>query len=161
KTIIPLNNLVDASTWTPSLIKSFSDSQGSFYAVPMYPYVLPFWYNIRMFNQYNIQVPQKWDDLLAACKTLKTAGKIPIALGLTERWELSIYYEYLAAQTAGPGMVAKAAKGQGASFTDQPFVDAAAHVQQLVNSQCFPQGAGSIDQDAMSAQFFTEKAAMV
>jgi raffinose/stachyose/melibiose transport system substrate-binding protein len=160
KTIQPLDNLVDKSIWTPSLESGFS-YQGALYAIPMYPYMLPLWYNISMFNQDNVQVPKTWDDLLGACKTLRAAGKIPIALGLQERWELLIYYDYIVEQLAGPGMLDKAATGQGASFTDKPFVDAAAHLKELVDNKCFPDGVGSLDQNAMASQFFNGQAAMM
>jgi raffinose/stachyose/melibiose transport system substrate-binding protein len=160
KTIQPLDNLVDKSIWTPSLISSFT-FQGALYAIPQYPYMLPLWYNTSMFQQNNIAVPKTWDDLLGACKTLRAAGKIPIALGLQERWELLIYYDYIVEQTAGPGMVEKAAAGQGASFTDKPFVDAATDLKQLVDNKCFPDGVGSLDQNAMASQFFNGQAAMM
>src|SRR5271157_1541059 len=160
KTIQPLDNLVDKSIWSPSLISAFSH-QGALYAIPSYPYMLPIWYNVSMFTQYNVQIPKTWDDLLGACKTLRAAGKIPIALGLQERWELLIYYDYIVEQTAGQGALDKAATGQGASFTDKPFVDAATYVKALVDNKCFPAGVGSIDQNGMASQFFNGQAAMM
>lgn len=160
KTIQPLDKLVDKTIWSPSLISAFSH-QGALYAIPSYPYMLPLWYNVSMFSQYNVQIPKTWDDLLGACKTLRAAGKIPIALGLQERWELLIYYDYIVEQTAGQGALDKAATGQGASFTDKPFVDAAADVKALVDNKCFPAGVGSIDQNGMASQFFNGQAAMM
>ncbi len=160
KTIQPLDNLVDKSIWTPSLISSFT-YQGALYAIPMYPYMLPIWYNVSLLNQYNVAVPKTWDDLLGACKTLRAAGKVPVALGLQERWELLIYYDYIVEQTAGQGILDKAATGQGASFTDKPFVDAATYLKQLVDNKCFPDGVGSLDQNAMASQFFNGQAAMM
>jgi raffinose/stachyose/melibiose transport system substrate-binding protein len=123
--------------------------------------MLPIWYNVAMLDQNKIQVPKTWDELLGACKTLRSAGKIPIALGLQERWEIMIYYDYLVQQTGGSGLLEKAATGQGASFTDKPFVDAAARLKELVDNKCFPDGVGSLDQNAMAAQFFNGQAAMM
>ena len=57
-------------------------------------------------------MPKTWDDLLAACKTLKDKGVDPIALGSKNRWPAQFWFDYLLLRTAGPGLPRQADVGQ-------------------------------------------------
>ena len=62
-------------------------------------------------------MPKTWDELLAACKTLKAKGIDPIALGSKNRWPAQFWFDYLLLRTAGPDYRAKLMSG-AASYTD-------------------------------------------
>ncbi len=56
-------------------------------------------YNVRVWNQLGLQVPQTWNDFLAVCDKIKAAGKVPIALGLATPWITQLIAYALVATT--------------------------------------------------------------
>ncbi len=60
------------------------------------PYGLPFiavshgiYYNADLFAEHGIEVPETWDDLLAAAETLDAAGITPIANATGDEWTMA------------------------------------------------------------------------
>lgn len=45
-------------------------------------------YNVKMFDDNNIDIPTTWDELIAACDTLKAAGITPIYSTFKEPWSV-------------------------------------------------------------------------
>ena len=57
---------------------------GKVYAYAPDAWVGGVFYNKDLFAKYNVSVPQTWADFVAACKTFKDAGLIPLAMGADE-----------------------------------------------------------------------------
>jgi raffinose/stachyose/melibiose transport system substrate-binding protein len=158
--VIALDSLVDKSLWTPSTLSALT-YDGKLYAIPLGPMISPMWYNVKLFKENNIAVPTTWEQLLDTCNAFNKKGITPISFAMLERWEVMVYYDYFQHQLAGPGVMDKAAHGQGASFSDPQFIEAAERLQELFNAKCFPEGTASLDSNQMAASFFNEEAAMI
>ena len=162
--LVAVNELVDLSAWSPASVGLFTASDGNAYAVPLYTFLIPVWYNKDLFEENEVTVPTTWDELLAACDTLSAAGVIPIALGNggADQWTAQFFLESLMYQYGGPSVHVDATFGNNdAAWTDPELVDSARRVTELVDHDCFPNGFTGLSYDQMTALFYSGKAAMV
>lgn len=157
--IAPIDDLIDKSIWTSSLLNAFSYGE-SIYAIPLGPMSSPMWYDEALFDKYGVKPPESWDDLISLCGFFNDAGLIPISLGGIEQWEIMMYFDYLHHQYGGYNLLDMAAQGEGASFEDEAFVKAGERLQELFTNKCFPEDFMGIDQDQMTDAFFNGEAAM-
>ena len=122
------------------------------------------YYNKSIFEANGIEIPTTIAELEAACDKLLAAGNTPFSCANGSKWTGSLYYMYLVARYGGAEAVAKAYDPnlEGA-FTDEPFVKAAAKIQEWVQKGYFPAGVNSIEADhgADRQLIYTEECAML
>ncbi len=53
---------------------------GGYYALPYTRNYMGVYYNIDLFDQLNIKVPETWSEFIDACKAIEAAGIIPVGL---------------------------------------------------------------------------------
>jgi ABC-type glycerol-3-phosphate transport system substrate-binding protein len=85
--LAPLNGLVDQDLLDRSSATRLSFFEGNQYRVGWYPIPMVWYYNKDLFDQAGLDAdtaPKTWDDLLAACEALKTAGFDPIGGGVQD-----------------------------------------------------------------------------
>jgi raffinose/stachyose/melibiose transport system substrate-binding protein len=83
----PLNGLLPADLLAASNATSLSVYQGNQYRVGWYAVPLLWVYNKALFDQAGLDAdkpPATWDELMAACEALKTAGITPMSGGLKD-----------------------------------------------------------------------------
>ncbi|MBB6678385.1 extracellular solute-binding protein [Cohnella lubricantis] len=131
---------------------------GKTYALPLEFNIAPIYYNKKIFEKYDLQVPVTYDDFLNVIQTLNEAGIEPIALGNKDRWTGSLWYMYLADRIAGTRLAD--AIGGNASFTDPGLVLAAKDIQDLVDMNAFTRGFNGMSNDESKAKFVSGQAAM-
>ena len=97
---------------------AFVSADGKVWGVPVELANVLVYYNKPMFAKYGVKVPTTFDQLLAACQTLKTNGIIPMALSMNKaEWVGDMYYQYLVTRVGGLDPFRKAiAREPGASF---------------------------------------------
>jgi raffinose/stachyose/melibiose transport system substrate-binding protein len=105
------------------------------------------WYNKAIFADLGLEPPTTFAELQSVITTLKDSGIAPFSLANKTKWTSSMYYMYLVDRLAGPELFASAANRTGASFTDEPFVQAGQLVQDLVNAGAFNEGFNGLDYD--------------
>lgn len=72
--------------YTPSVLDA-QEFKGKQYAVPTgLSYSTGVYYNKTVFKQNGIDVPTTWDELVAACKKLQSAGVTPFGIGGKDGW---------------------------------------------------------------------------
>ena len=62
------------------------DDKGKIYGVPYATNADGVLYNVDMFNELGLQVPNTWDEFLDVCTKIKAAGKLPLYLTLKDAW---------------------------------------------------------------------------
>ncbi|OMC79529.1 ABC transporter substrate-binding protein [Paenibacillus odorifer] len=129
------------------------------YALPLEFNIAPIYYNKAIFEKYNLEVPQTYDQFKQVVKTLSDGGIAPIALGNKDRWTGSLWYMYLADRIAGQQALAGAISGSG-SFMDEGLVKAASEVQSFVDSNAFVKGFNGLSNEEAKSEFVNGKAAM-
>jgi raffinose/stachyose/melibiose transport system substrate-binding protein len=140
----------------------FVSADGKIWGAPVELANVLFYYNKAMFAKYGIKVPTTFDELLAACQTLKANGIIPIALALNKaEWVGDLFYQYLVTRVGGLDPFRKAiAREPGGSFKDPAFIEAAKLLQKMVDSGCFQDGFLGAEYASIRQLFAQEKAAM-
>lgn len=136
---------------------------GEYYGVPWTWGAVGMFYNKALFEQVGLDPeapPQTWDEFLAAVQTFKDAGITPISLGEGEKWPGHFWWVYLALRLGGEEAFLNAYNRSG-SFTDEPFVQAGAYLQELVALEPFPEGFLALSHPDMQGIFGNGEAAMM
>lgn len=131
---------------------------GKVYAVPFATQTVLILYNKDLFKTHGIQVPETWDDLIAAAKALKAKGVQPFANGTATAWQNEILMGAIAPSIYGPQFNADLVSGK-ATFEDKRFVDALAKIAEL--KDYFPTGFTGVDYPTMQQLFMSGRAAMI
>ncbi|GJM73864.1 hypothetical protein HMSSN036_60800 [Paenibacillus macerans] len=111
----PLDDLLDGGLkdkFVPGTTDAYAVG-GKTYGLPIELNISPIYYNKAIFEKYNLQVPQTYDQFLQVVKTLSENGVAPIALGNKDRWTGSLWYMYLADRLGGPETLKKAIDRSG------------------------------------------------
>jgi raffinose/stachyose/melibiose transport system substrate-binding protein len=133
---------------------------GKQYGVPWDMGAIGFWYNKALFAQAGIDAPPAtYAEFLEDVQALKDAGITPIALGEGEKWPGHYYWVYPAVRLGGKEAFDAAYSRTGA-FTDEPFVEAAELMMDLVALDPFPEGYLGLGYGDQSALMGNAEAAM-
>ncbi len=63
-----------------------ADEEEVAYGVPYATNASGILYNVDMFDELGISVPETWDELIEACETIKAAGKTPFEFTFADNW---------------------------------------------------------------------------
>lgn len=158
--IVPLEGKVDG-------LGDFSDQSldgarglddGKVYGVPFALQTLQVFYNKKLFEKNNVEVPQTYDEFIQASKKLKDADVTPIAAGGKDTWTLPILHSVAGASVyGGDSFVEKSLQGTD-SFTKPRFVDSIAAVKDLM--PYFPDNPAGVSYTDTQVLFTQEQAAM-
>ncbi|MCP4382298.1 MAG: extracellular solute-binding protein [Hyphomicrobiales bacterium] len=144
--------------------KSVADGATSYnderYLIPFGYHYAGMFYNPKVMAEAGIEtMPGTWDELLAACATLKEMEIDPIALGSKNRWPAQFWFDYLLLRTAGPDYRARLMAGE-ASYTDAEVKRAMGLWKDLVDAGCFAANSNANDWTQASDQVARGDAAM-
>lgn len=131
---------------------------GKTYALPVELNIVPVYYNKAIFEKYNLQPPQTFEELKNIINTLNQNGVTPIALGGKDAWTGSFWYMYLADRLGGPDLLDKSIIAN--TFQDPSLIEAAKLAQDLVGMKAFVKGFNGLSNDEAKSEFMNEKAAM-
>ncbi|WP_245558592.1 extracellular solute-binding protein [Marinococcus halotolerans] len=116
------------------------------YGVPMGLDLVPVWYNKEIFDEYGLEEPETYDELLDIVDTLNENDVIPFALANQTQWPGAFYLMYLAEREGGEDLFADAFSREG-SFDDEAYIEAGEKIQELVDENAFPDGINGSDYD--------------
>jgi raffinose/stachyose/melibiose transport system substrate-binding protein len=159
-----ITDLVDPKYWNKGALASFEDPSGKLYGVPWSWYILNMFNNREIFEREGVEIPETWDDLVAACNTLSGKGITPIAFGNggQDQFTGTHWYDTLLYQYAGANAALAATYGEdGKSWSDPAFVKAATRFRELIDAGCFPKGFTGINYTQMGQIFHRGDAAMI
>lgn len=133
---------------------------GRVYGLPIGGSTEGFFYNIPMFEKYNIKVPTTLEELEAAAETLKQNGITPFAMGSKAAWVPLMMVNTLIGRYAGPEAIDGFPAGTHA--WNSPEVTAAfAKYEEWVKKGYFTKGELGLEYADMLNQFVTGKAGMM
>jgi len=135
---------------------------GEYYGVPWDWGAVGIWYNKDLFEAAGLDPENPfttWTEFLAAVQALKDSGVTPIAIGQGDKWPGHFWYVYLAVRIGGEKAFVDAYNRVGA-FTDEPFVEAGAKLQELTALEPFAEGFLGRNYGDSQTQMVTQEAAM-
>lgn len=120
------------------------------------------YYNKDKFEENNIDIPTTWTELHEVIDQFNDLGVTPIALGNKEPWVAqSTTFGAIADRVTGTEWFEKAAAQDGASFTDDEFIEALSYFKDLVDKDAYQEGANGIDNTQAEQYFAQGNAAMI
>jgi len=72
-----------------------SSDNGKPHMVPIAFTWAAIYYNRALFDQYNLQTPQSWDEFMEICAILQANGITPLSMVGTEGYAYSLWFDYL------------------------------------------------------------------
>lgn len=131
---------------------------GKLYGVPFASQSIVIYYNKKLFTQAGVTVPKSWDELLAAAKTLKDKGILPIANGGKEGWTLEVMAGAVLPNFYGGTTFYEAVMAGHTSFKDPAYTGSLAKMLEL--RPYLHQNFMGVDYATMQQLFLNEQAAM-
>ncbi|KOR88562.1 ABC transporter substrate-binding protein [Paenibacillus solani] len=143
-------------------IQDFSEFtvDGKIYGIPDNGYIEGFFYNKKIFNELGLTPPTTWDQFLAMCETLKSAGYTPLALGAAEAWSINMIPTNFAATLGGIDMFRNLRTGE-TRWTDPEMVKAFEKVKELMDKGYYTENTLGYKHSEAQAQFSSGKAAII
>ncbi|ARK32086.1 extracellular solute-binding protein [Halalkalibacter krulwichiae] len=135
------------------------EKDGSSYGLPLELNTVYVYYNKAIFNEYGLEAPTTYDELEQVIATLNENNVNPIALGNRDRWTGSMWYMYFADRIGGSDVLTEAINRSG-SFENPALVEAAAKVQEMVESDSFTSGFNGLADEEAKSMFMNDQAAM-
>jgi raffinose/stachyose/melibiose transport system substrate-binding protein len=126
--------------FTPRAIELATNMDGDVMGMPMqYSLGGTVWYNKDMFEEMGIEVPTTYDELKAACDTIRANGKMPMMQGARDAWTNIDFYHTIVNDLA-PGKMMAVSKGEG-KWTDPEMVEAFEWWKKYFDDGIFQDGA--------------------
>lgn len=144
----------------PAAIETIESLYGGFRTLPIDFTIEGFWYNKAHFAEHGVEVPETWDDLVAAAETLDDAGLTAFSASGEQGWPLTRLIGNYIFRDLGPDALKRVDEGE-ASLSDPEYVAAAEEVAELGEAGYFGQGVGSVDMDGSVNEFLNGNAAMI
>ncbi len=87
--LVDLTGAVDVSEYDANALEGTYNYNGKLYGIPMDSIVLSgVFYNKQVFADAGVEVPQTWDELLAACEVFKSKGIVPVYYSAKDVWSV-------------------------------------------------------------------------
>nr|WP_240335235.1 extracellular solute-binding protein [Paraliobacillus sediminis] len=156
-----LDDVIDeelSDAFVPGTTEAYA-VDGKTYGLPLELNITPVYYNKAIFDQYDLEAPQTWDEMKDVVQTLVDNDVTPITLGNKDAWTGSMWYMYLADRIGGPEVLNNAINRSG-SFEDPKLIEAAGEIQELVDMGAFINGYNGLGNDEAKGYFINEQAAM-
>lgn len=112
------------------------------YAIPLYNNGKFMGYNMEIFAEVGLDVPETFEDLIAACPVIRAAGYEPIAFGNKDGWPALHYLQQLFAYNIEWETLTADFKPATAVLDDPGYVKSMNEFKTLVD-ECTDTGAGS------------------
>lgn len=119
----------------PGPLKNAVTINGHPYSVPLNMHLQNIlYYDKKLFDELKITPPTSYDELIAACETIKKAHPdlTCLASGGKEKWEYAFDFDSIFLQEAGPADYVKFYKGELDPATYAPFKTALTKYQNLI-----------------------------
>ncbi len=161
--IMVLNDVAESTGFLDKLYDANKDlayaDDGNIYAFPFsgQEYVL-WYYNKALFEEYDLEVPETYDDLLNCIEVFNANGITPLALFGQEGWNTAAAFDVIATRYTTGGI--KALDEGTASVTDEAYVEAAKMMETLVAAGLYQDDATTTNYDQASEKFLSGEAAM-
>lgn len=145
-------------TLTPAALDAFVYNDRNF-GVPLYLDAKFMGYNKKIFADVGVEVPESFEELLAACDSIREAGITPVSLGNKESWPVVHYLGQLLVYNVPVATLEKDFDPSTAEYSDPGYV---ASLQQFdeFRQRCTDGAPNGTSYEAAVQAFSDERSAM-
>ena len=143
----------------PIALESAKDAKGRIVGFPFEGFTWPVWYNTKILEAAGVEVPKTVDDLIAAAPKIRAAGYEPFVTGGSD-WSGYAAFTTITQLTMTDEQM-RDIYGNGKFQSDPAAQQGVELFTKLRDAGVFAKNTEGLDADAMTAMFFSEKAAMM
>ncbi|MCM3163213.1 ABC transporter substrate-binding protein [Metabacillus litoralis] len=147
-------------SFIPASLQPFSSDDKN-YGIPLRFNGKFFVYNKEIFDKYNLQAPQTWDEFMNVLETLKQGGETPIILGNESPWAAIHYLTGLNQKMVAQDVRMNDYNPRSGEFTDPGYVKAMEMFAELNQKGYLMDNVNSSSHDMAKQYFFTGEGAMM
>lgn len=134
---------------------------GKLYGLPRNTDVAGFYYNQKMFEENNWEIPETYDELLSLAQQINAAGYIPLAMDGGDGWPMAVYYSDILYKLTGSDYSQTVGNAiANGDFSDAAFVQATEILKASADANLFQSGYDSQDYGTAMNLFTNGRAAM-
>jgi len=126
----------------PRAFKSISFFEDEAYFLPHSYYWWAVYYRESIFEEYGLEEPQTWEQLLEVGETLKANGITPFAIGTKFKWTAAGWFDYLNMRINGPEFHVDLMHGE-VPFTDERVAEVFKKWKYLIENDFFVENAAA------------------
>ena len=151
-----LKPTINESAWSGALF------DGKVYMIPTnHDITIMMWYNVDIFNKYNLSVPKNWSEFLDVCAVLKSNGILPIVMGNADAWVAgnfvgNFFYRWAGDEKTDDILSLKS----GTSFEDKDFIKALQFAYELGEKKYVNEDLNTLGYEESFTRMFDDSAAM-
>ena len=116
-------------------------------------------YNTAIFEEYGLEIPKTYEELLDICRKLKEIGKVPMAVPGQGGWAPQLYMMQTMIQIEDP-QVAMDLLQNKTDFSNPVAINAANRIQELAKAGAFPDGVTNLSYTNARDMFTSGRSAM-
>jgi multiple sugar transport system substrate-binding protein len=160
---IPVDDLMKEWGFEGKFVKealdSARDTQGRLAAFPFEGFTWPVWYNTKILQEAGVEIPKTVDELIDAAKKIRAAGYEPFTVGGTDWSGYAVFTTIVQLALSDEEM--REVFGKGGFAKNEKAMEGIRLFTKLRDAGVFAKNSEGLQADAMNAQFFDEKAAMM
>lgn len=126
----------------PTAFRSISFFEDEAYFLPHSYYWWAIYYRESIFEKYDLEEPQTWEQLLEVGETLKENGITPFAIGTKFKWTAAGWFDYLNMRINGPEFHVDLMHGE-VPFTDDRVAEVFKKWKYLIENDFFVEDAAA------------------
>lgn len=119
---LPIDGLVDLSSFPENVLKYITHSDGRVYGVPFAVQVIGIFYNKKIYEELGLEEPRTWDELVKNAEIIKSHGLTPFFVPGKEAWTLAMQHAMCGVSVLGPDWIRQLINGE-TDFLDPRFTD--------------------------------------
>ncbi|WP_431801254.1 ABC transporter substrate-binding protein [Halobacillus andaensis] len=144
--VMELTSEVDASHFNELALDNGTFDE-EIYGLPLGLSIDVVFYNKEIFEEYNLEEPETYEEWMDIIDTLNENDITPIALANSTKWPGAYYLMNFASRIAGPNLFDSAFNREGKGFDDEAYVQAGEYIQEMVEKDAFNEGFNGIPYD--------------
>lgn len=152
---IRINRLGEIPTSVSDLLENPQYIDNKVFTVPLYTTTYGIIYNHVLFKQYQLKVPETYDEFLDICQELGHQGIIPITCGGTKDDSVAYWLNYFYQKNVGELPIT-----HKPSFTDEQYLDMLKDYNWLITSEHVLKDSVYMNDSQIISQFLDSKVAM-
>lgn len=114
--------------------------------------------NRDILNELGLDYPETYEEWLEQIPVIRAAGYYPLSMGNKDPWVVNSWLlSLLVDRLGGPEWFMKAATGDGAAFTDEPFVRSLEIIKEMSDKGLFSPGVNQMSNTEADQEFYQKK----
>lgn len=154
--VLQLDELMEKNNTKEELLDgtlTYGTYDDKVYGLPLKQWAGALFCNEELFEEYNVKIPETYEDLLQAVKAFRAEDVTPMALGAKDGWHIGMIQNALAVRTEGADYMNRALQGEETLDTEG-IAKSAQLLCELNEAGAFPDGTLGLGAEESQEEFY-------